>query len=162
DLETAVFYDWGVGSPDPSIGLDTFSVRWTGQMQPEHTEPYNFFVYSNDGAKLWVNGQLIIDRWTNTTASATGTVSLVGGVRYDIKLEYFENTSYASNSLFWWSPSQTKQVIPMVRLYPNTNAAANVTSPTTAIGLVGGPFSFQVGGSNLPFVYSATGLPPGL
>ena len=162
NLETAVFYDWGAGSPDPSIGLDTFSIRWTGQVQPEHTEPYSFFVNSNDGVKLWVDGQLIIDRWTNATLVTTGTVSLVGGVRYDIKYEYFENSNYASNTLYWWSPSQTKQVIPTERLYPNTNAAANVTSPATVIGLVGGPFNFQVTGSNLPLNFGATGLPPGL
>jgi len=142
------------------MGVDTFSIRWTGQVQPEFTEPYYFYVYSNDGANLWVNGQLIIDRWTNSTAGATGTVSLVGGVLYDIKLEYFENSSSASNTLFWWSPSQTKQVIPMQRLYPNTNAAANVTSDLNAVGLIGGGFNYQITGSNLPLIYERPACRP--
>ncbi|MEI6083107.1 MAG: DUF1800 family protein [Verrucomicrobiota bacterium] len=161
-VDTNIDFNWGAGAPTNTMGVDTFSIRWTGQVQPELTEPYYFYVYSNDGAKLWVNGQLIIDRWTNSVAGATGTVALVGGVLYDIKLEYFENTSSASNTLWWWSTSQTKQVIPMERLYPNTNAAANVTSDLTAVGLVGGGFNYQITGSNLPFIYGVTGLPPGL
>lgn len=161
-LDLAVSFDWGPGSPDPSIDVDTFSVRWTGQVQPEHTEPYSFYVYSDDGVKLWVDGNLIIDRWTTGGRGATGTVSMVGGVRYDIKLEYFENTSSATNTLFWWSPSQVRQVIPQARLYPATNAGANVTSPLSVIGLVGGPFRYQLTGSNLPLTLGASGLPPGL
>ncbi len=161
-LNPTVDFDWGQGAPDPSMGTNTFSIRWTGQVKPEHTETYSFFTDSNDGVKLWVNGQLIIDRWVTGAARSTGTVALVAGTRYDLRLEYFENIGNASAKLYWWSQSQTKQIIPATRLYPDTNAACSVTSPLSAVGLVGGPFNYQVTGSNLPFNFSAAGLPTGL
>lgn len=161
-LESSLNYFWNTGSPDPAIEVDTFSIRWTGQVKPEHTEPYSFHIYSDDGVKLWVDGQLLIDRWSGGGQARTGTVALVGGVRYDIQLEYFENTLSATNALFWWSPSQTRQIIPQERLYPATNAGANVTSPRHTVGLVGGPFFYQLRGSNLPGSFTVSGLPPGL
>lgn len=161
-VDPTVDFDWGQAAPVPAMGTNTFSIRWTGQVKPEHTETYSFFTDSNDGVKLWVNGQLIIDRWVTGTSQSTGVIPLVAGTRYDIRLEYFENTGTASVKLYWWSPSQTKQIIPATRLYPNTNAGSQVTSPLSAVGLVGGPFSYQVTGSNPPQTLGATGLPPGL
>jgi subtilisin family serine protease len=58
-------YNWGTGSPDPAIGPDTWSARWTGQVQPQFSETYNFYTLADDGVRIWVNGQEIINRWTN-------------------------------------------------------------------------------------------------
>lgn len=50
---------WGTGTPDSTlINPDTFTVRWTGQVQPQFTEDYTFVVQADDGCTLWVNGQL--------------------------------------------------------------------------------------------------------
>jgi uncharacterized protein (DUF1800 family) len=76
---------------------------------------------------------------------------MIGGVRYDIRLDYYENTSAARCLLSWYSPSQPKQIIPAERLYPGTGAnqaPPSFVSPTDAIALVGGPFSYVVAGSN--------------
>jgi len=48
-VDPGVNFDWGNGSPDPSIGVDTFSVRWTGQVVPLFSETYTFFTLSDDG-----------------------------------------------------------------------------------------------------------------
>ena len=165
NFETAVYYDWYSGSPDPAIAVTTYSARWTGQVLPEYSEPYTFVVRSDDGAKLWVNGQLILDDWRSKSVSDTNsvTINLQGGVRYDIKLEYFQNTGSAEAHLSWYSPSQPKQIVPMARLYPSGSpAASSVTSPMTAVGFLGQPFSFTLTGANVPLGYTATGLPPGL
>jgi uncharacterized protein (DUF1800 family) len=77
-------------------------------------------------------------------------IPMVGGVRYDIQLESYENTGYARCQLSWYSPSQPKQIIPSDRLYPASLplAGANVTSPDTATAVVGGSFSYTILGSN--------------
>src|SRR5262249_41356394 len=62
--DPTVDFDWGSGSPDASIGADTFSVRWTGQVQAPSSEIYTFTTTSDDGVRLWINGQLVIDNWT--------------------------------------------------------------------------------------------------
>jgi hypothetical protein len=45
-------FDYGNGSPDPSIGGDAFSIRWTGQVMARFTGPLNFHVFSDDGASV--------------------------------------------------------------------------------------------------------------
>ena len=38
--DATVNFDWGLGSPNAAVGVDTFSVRWTGQVQPQFSETY--------------------------------------------------------------------------------------------------------------------------
>src|SRR5688572_11078881 len=59
-VDPTVNFNWGTGSPDPAIGSDTFSVRWTGRVSPRYSETYRFYTTSDDGVRLWVNGQLLI------------------------------------------------------------------------------------------------------
>jgi uncharacterized protein (DUF1800 family) len=236
---------WGTGTPDPAIAPDTFSVRWTGQVQPQYTEEYTFVVNADDSVKLWLNGQpqtllmasaannagtysynsgtgqavithpsipagsfsvgeivrvdptsgnlsalaysnytvLAVNSNTFTIAVpgafSTGTgncniewlnkpidwpssttvdrytrVAMVGGARYDIRLEYFENTGSAKCQLSWYSPSQPKQIIPSERLYPANGSGTNAPAPpaytgeTDATALVGAPFTYTITANN--------------
>src|SRR5262249_41811327 len=112
---------------------------------------------------------LIIDNWaTHGIGSLVGKITLQGGVRYNIRLEYFNSNAgnNAATHLSWYSPSQSKQVIPSNRLYP-TNAAPvpeTITSPVTAVAFLGQPFTFTntAANSNSPSSFAAKGLPPGL
>ena len=96
--------------------------------------------------------------------NSVGTIDLVGGVRYNIKLEYFKAGGSGTVRLYWYSPSQAKQIIPMERLYPTSvpAAPAAVTSPLTAVAFLGQPFSYTITGDNSTTVYAANGLPRGL
>lgn len=86
-----------------------FSVRWTGQVEPKYSEDFTFYVRSNDGARLWVDGKLIIDRWVEQTETeVSGNIRLEGGVSYPIKLEYFYTGGQAAAKLLWSSASQPK------------------------------------------------------
>ena len=93
----------------------------------------------------------------------TGTIALQGGVRYNIKMEYFQLTGSDVAHLSWYSPSQSKQVIPSSRLYPTnvTQSPTALISPLTAVGFLGQPFSFTAVGANSATSYTATPLPPG-
>jgi hypothetical protein len=110
--------DWGAGAPDAAIDADTFSARWIGQVQAVETGTYTFRTYSDEGVRLWVNGTQLIDHWTPHAASyATGTISLVAGQKYDIRIEYFEQTGNAVMRLQWMRPGQTSFVaIPRAQL----------------------------------------------
>jgi GH43 family beta-xylosidase len=113
----AVDFNWGTGAPAPGVSPDTFSVRWVGQVEAKYTETYTFRTVSDDGVRLWVDGQLLVDNWTNHTAQAnTGTIALTAGKRYDIRLEYYDNANSALIRLQWASPSQPQEVIPAEQL----------------------------------------------
>ncbi len=62
--DPTVNFDWGNGSPDATIGADTFSVRWSGQVEARYSETYTFYTMSDDGVRLWVNNQQLINNWT--------------------------------------------------------------------------------------------------
>ena len=101
------------------MGADTFSVRWTGQVQAQYSQTYTFHVLADDGVRLWVNGRLLIDQWRDSTGKeSSGSIALQAGVKYDIKLEYYEKANNARAQLAWSSPSTLKQVIPQSRLFP--------------------------------------------
>ena len=92
-VDPTVNFNWGSGSFEPGFVGNTFSVRWTGQVQPQFSQTYTFTTVSDDGVRLWVNGQLLINNWTDHAATEnSGTITLVAGRRYDIRMEYFENT----------------------------------------------------------------------
>ncbi len=118
-IDPGVDFHFGLRSPHPSIDADSFSVRWRGQVEPLYSETFAFHVLSDDGARLWVDGKLLVDDWTvRGSQERTGTIALEAGRRYDLRLEYFQVVAAARVSLFWSSPSQKKEIIPTRQLYP--------------------------------------------
>jgi hypothetical protein len=108
--------------PPPGIGPDTFSARWSGWVTPRYSETYTFYTTSDDGVRLWVDGQLIINNWTiHPPTENSGQIALTAGQQYDIRMEYFENGGGAVAKLKWSSPSQPKGIVPQGRLYPQTS-----------------------------------------
>lgn len=63
-----VQFDWGGGAPVTGVAPGTFSVRWSGQVFAYETGNYSFFTTADDGVRLWVNRQLVIDRWADRPA----------------------------------------------------------------------------------------------
>src|ERR1051325_230119 len=100
--DPTVNFDWGADSPDPQVPIDHFSARWVGRVQAQYSETYTFYTTSNDGVRLWVNGQKLIDHWNaHATTENSGTIALSAGESYDIKLEYFDDTGDATVKLAW-------------------------------------------------------------
>jgi len=131
--DATVNFNWQNGSPDTSIASDTFSARWTGQVEPTATETYTFYTNTDDGVRLWVNNQLLVNKWQDQAATEwSGSIALTAGQKYDIKMEYYENGGGASAQLLWSSPSRTKEVIPQSQLYPSTSSS---TSSDRYIGI---------------------------
>ncbi|HEY0709925.1 MAG TPA: PA14 domain-containing protein, partial [Polyangia bacterium] len=118
-VDATVDFFWYLSEPLPGFPVDAFSVRWTGKVTPRYTETYTFSVISDDGVRLWVDGQLIIDDFrSHGTLETSGTIALVAGKPVSIKLDYFEEGSESIVRLLWSSLSVSKQVIPVTALMP--------------------------------------------
>ena len=127
-------FNWDTTSPDPSIPATDYTVRWTGMVQPQFSETYTFSATVDDGVRLWVNGQLIIDGWVDQAPTTwTGTIALQGQQYYNIEMDYYQNQGGAVASLSWSSPSTTAAIIPSSQLYPVTNPPPVVVL-TTPVG----------------------------
>ncbi len=93
-------FNWGDGSPAAGISNDNFSVRWTRTLVLPPGR-HKFTTRTDDGVRLWVNNQLIIDRWyPQSLSTGEGEIELYGGP-VSIKMEYFDRTGYAEAHLSW-------------------------------------------------------------
>ncbi|HCO96480.1 MAG TPA: hypothetical protein DIU00_21495, partial [Phycisphaerales bacterium] len=127
-------FSWGGGEPDPAVGADQFSVRWTGEVEAAFTETYTFYTNSDDGARLWINGQQLIDAWIEQgTTEYSGEIDLVAGNTYSLVMEYYENGGGAVAQLRWSSPSTPKDFVPQAALSPPIKAS----SPSPSNGATG-------------------------
>jgi hypothetical protein len=126
--DATVDFQWGTAAPAAGVAADNYSVRWTGQVSPRFSGSTTFYTSSNDGVRLWVNGQQLVNNWTNHgTTEDSGSITLTAGQKYDVKLEYYDATGGATARLFWSSSCESKAVVPSLQLYP-----AGVASGDTA------------------------------
>jgi RHS repeat-associated protein len=125
-LDPTIDFNWGTGSPDPSIQNTRYSARYTGKVTPKTSETYTFYTTSDDGVRLWVNGTQIINNWTDHGPTEnSGTIALTAGTPYDIKLEYYQDLGGAEIHLSWSSPSVAKQIVPQSAFSLSSNATGS-------------------------------------
>ena len=182
-------FNWGTAGPSPLVGTTNFTARWTGCVQPQYNEIYNFITTADDGVRLYINGQLLINDWVDKTNATlhTNSLSLVAQQLYNLELDYYQKTNNASVSLSWGSPSTPQGIVPQTQLYPFTNpppavvlivpagsatnftAAASVTVSAEADALYN-PInfvSFYLNGiylgsvTNAPYTITVTGIAEG-
>lgn len=105
--DAQVNFDWGTGSPNAALGADTFSVRWSGLLLVPETASYTFSTLNSDGARLYIDGVLVLDDYTDQTTSWKdgASVNLTAGQMVELQLEYYENTGSAVAKLKWTGTS---------------------------------------------------------
>jgi uncharacterized protein YraI len=99
--EANINYEWHGASPAPFIvNPDNFSVRWSRSV-PFNAGRYRFSVTADDGVRLWVNNQLVIDQWRDQPMTTyTAELDLPSGT-VPILMEYYENLGGAIAKLSW-------------------------------------------------------------
>jgi len=112
-VDPTVNFNWGTNSPAPSVNSDGFTARWTGMIEVPSSNTYTFHTQTDDGVRLWVNGQPVIRNWTDhSNTHDSGDIALKAGQKYEIILEYYENGGDAVCELTWSTPSLTRETIP--------------------------------------------------
>jgi hypothetical protein len=93
-------FDWRAASPAANLPVDNFSARWTRRAQFD-TATYRFRIIADDGARLWVDDQLLIDAWRDGSArELTLDVPLAQG-EHRLRVEYYERTGEAQIRVWW-------------------------------------------------------------
>ncbi|MBN2443242.1 MAG: glycoside hydrolase family 9 protein [Spirochaetales bacterium] len=134
--DARIDFNWGGGAPENSgLSSDGWSVRWEGELEPVYTDTYTLYENSDDGCRVFINNQAVIDEWNDGAAEEkSGTISLNAGQRYPFRVEFFENGGDASITVSWSSAYQEKEIIPQSRLYsdspdPTPDPTPVVTNP---------------------------------
>jgi hypothetical protein len=101
-------------------GLDErFSVRWTGFIEPRYSEVYTLGITVDDGARVWIDGKLVIDHWAKPVGDDQGQVPLLAGRKHALRIDYHNGGGGDAKFKIWWSsPQQNKEPLPAERLYP--------------------------------------------
>lgn len=107
--DAAIDFDWSNNPPAPGASREHYSVRWTGTLTPPATGKYVFGLNSDDGARLFVDDQPVIDHWEDGDGvdSYTGSVDLVAGKPCKVRLEYYQDEGDASVRLSWLKPGES-------------------------------------------------------
>src|ERR1051326_1512746 len=111
--DSTINFNWGLGSPDPRINVDNFSVRWTGFVVPPYSGTYTFYATSDDGIRVWLNGSLIIDSWIDQAATQhpSGLINLTADTLYDFQVDYYEHSGDAVAQLAWTGPNIGYEIV---------------------------------------------------
>jgi beta-glucosidase len=106
-VDPAVSYNWNGASPAPGVAGTNFSVKWTGTLAPPTTGTYTFGLSSDDGSRLYINGQLVIDNWRDQALTTeTAQVQLTAGTPVQIEVDYYQGGGAAQVNLGWEPPGQ--------------------------------------------------------
>lgn len=104
--ETIDFLFSDVG-PHEELGGTFFSIRWTGTLIPPESGHYRFHTQASGGVRLWVDGQLLLEDWTEhgPQQEAGRSIALEAGRAVDVRLDFFQEEENARVRLLWTTPS---------------------------------------------------------
>ncbi|MFT5083243.1 MAG: MSHA biogenesis protein MshQ [Lentisphaeria bacterium] len=117
--DPVVDFDWSTGTPLPGLNNDYFSVRWSGEVEATTNGAYRFYTVSDDGVRLYLDGNLIINNWGDHSATTnTSAVQVLNtGQRYSITMEFYEHAGFAQARLQWRGPGFARETIPTQNLF---------------------------------------------
>ena len=116
--------DWGLAHttpvrPEVPASAEYFRIAYTGKIIIPFNGDYTFYVTSDDGSALWINGTCVINRWfTGGVTTHTATLPLTAG-EHDIRLDYFQDVGVSYKTLkLEWGGAVDRCVIPAAQLIP--------------------------------------------
>ena len=110
--DARIDFNWGRYQPTAQLNENSFSVRWTGKLKPTESGKYTLGFTADDGARLFLDGQLLVDAWaSNPKKTVTKEVNLEAGRTYDLRMEYFQNNREAVAKLVWSYPRLAERMI---------------------------------------------------
>ena len=132
-IDPEINFNWVRNSPGHPISEDHFTVEWTGYIKPDHTAEYLFSAMADDGMRLFIDNQLVLDMWEpqeegtdsqamreDAEASLQGRIRLEKDRFYPIRIEYYETVQNARIHLYWESPQLEREVVAGKNLYTQT------------------------------------------
>lgn len=100
--DPAIDFRWTLYGPAAGMDADFYSVRWSGQLIAPATGNFQIGLEGNDGFRLYIDNQLVIDSWQKQSYRRLMTgVQLQKGKSYAIRIEFYEPKGNATIRLLW-------------------------------------------------------------
>jgi hypothetical protein len=116
----------GTTSPGAPVPGDGWAARWTADLEIAVADTYQFSINCQDGTRMWIDGQLIIDRWVVPTVTSeyfAVPMHMDRGI-HSLRVEFFDSGGDAVEQLYWSTASMAKVIIPAGPLQPPVRATA--------------------------------------
>ncbi len=131
-LEPQISFNWGVTGPGAGIPATYWSARWIGELLTPTTATYTLFAKTDDGVRIWLDDQLVVDSWAaRSAADSTYVFAAIAGKRYKIRMDYWQQAGEETATLEWSYAGQTRATVPATQLFPLTGI--DVQLPTASI-----------------------------
>lgn len=90
------------------------TARFTGSIKPECTDKYTFYMVGDDGFRMCIDDELVIDFWRTEwdKPQQSQEIKLKAGVKYDFKVEYLQSYGNSYLKLEWSGNKQKRQIVP--------------------------------------------------
>jgi hypothetical protein len=105
--DAGISFAWNSGSPAAGVPATNWSARWAGTLTPLKSGEYEFCLYADDGCRLFIDDQSVVDHWSLDSGKVahTGKFNLVSGQHYRIRVEYFQGGGDDNIHLSWQVPA---------------------------------------------------------
>lgn len=111
--------DWDNGQQINGLPNDNFSIRWTGSFVPEWSGNHWFSGFHDDGLRVWVDGEPIVDEWGRVGEFESRRKYLLKDKRYPIKIDYFEAGGKARLELWVRGEQGQRKILQESQLRPD-------------------------------------------
>ena len=123
-IDPDINFNWQGDSPGPGVLAPEFSARWTGMLNVPYAETYTFYVNVEEGIRLWIDDQLIVNNWMahHMTIEYQAKLDLTGGIVPIVaEIANLSGGGYGGGGVMqiqvsWSNPSLLKEVIPQTAL----------------------------------------------
>ncbi|MGV3741838.1 MAG: DUF6701 domain-containing protein [Burkholderiaceae bacterium] len=154
-IDSTINFNWGTGIPVAGIPGDDFSVRWTGFFRPPQTGSYQLQTRSDDGVRLYLNGQTLVENWTDHSATnnTSTSISLTQDQYYPLQMEFYERGGDAEARLLSSFAGGGFSAVPAAQFFycsvppTATPGAFNAFESNTANNQISGVIKTKVAGT---------------
>lgn len=136
-IDPGLAFRWGAGSPFPDWRHDRFSVRWTCHFQVPESGEYEFFIHSDDGVRLFIDGKQLVTNWSDHSVTEN-KIKLRFDVAelYQLRVDYYEGTGDAELRVEWAGPDGKRHPLSeLILIAAAAEPSGSELVPLTKIGL---------------------------
>jgi hypothetical protein len=101
-INDEIKFDYDDGTPVKGvIDPESFSIRWTAFMKLDAETKATFFLSTDDGSRLWIDGQLVVDHWGHHGKEEKGGEATLAAGVHELRIDYYEEFGWAAAHLEW-------------------------------------------------------------
>lgn len=115
-IDPQINFNWNDKAPMTNFPKFGFSVIWDGYLVIPTEDTYTFYLTSDDGSKLWLDEELLINNWSVQAPREMAAIKYLKEGIYPIKIAYFQDSYGSMIQLEWSSGGGPKQIIPSENL----------------------------------------------